>query len=140
MGRFDDFDKGQPVVDRRFTISRADLRAYAEASGDHNPIHLDEQAARDAGLPDVITHGMYTLGLAARAISEWLDDAGLTADVSRLSGRFARPVVVSADDGGAIDVEAKVRRVDDDELELAVTVSSEGNRVLAPARITCRAA
>ena len=51
-----------------FTITRADLVRYAEASGDHNPIHQDEEVARSVGLPGVIAHGMYTMALAARAV------------------------------------------------------------------------
>ena len=56
---------------KTFTITRADLVAYAEASGDHNPIHQDEEVARSVGLPGVIAHGMYTMALAARAVGEW---------------------------------------------------------------------
>ena len=55
------------TLDRRvFTITRADLVRYAEASGDHNPIHQDEAVALSVGLPGVIAHGMYTMALAAR--------------------------------------------------------------------------
>jgi acyl dehydratase len=46
-------------------VTREQIRAYAEASGDHNPIHLDDEAARAAGLPGVIAHGM--LGMAQLA-------------------------------------------------------------------------
>ena len=54
-----------------FTVTRADLVRYAEASGDHNPIHQDEAVARQVGLPGVIAHGMYTMALAARAVDDW---------------------------------------------------------------------
>lgn len=52
----------QPQV---WQVTREQIRAYAEASGDHNPIHLDDDAARAAGLPGVIAHGM--LGMAQLA-------------------------------------------------------------------------
>ena len=52
-----------------FTVTRADLVAYAEASGDHNPIHQDEEVARSVGLPGVIAHGMYTLALVVAMMS-----------------------------------------------------------------------
>ncbi|MFC4337335.1 MaoC/PaaZ C-terminal domain-containing protein [Salininema proteolyticum] len=134
---FDGFEAGQTVLTREFSVTREDLRAYADASGDHNPIHLDEEAARAAGLPTVIAHGMFTMGLAARAVTEWRDEAGLEADVSALTARFAKPVLVDAEKGGEVTVEAKVRKVSPESLELAVTATSQGARVLAPARVTC---
>jgi acyl dehydratase len=48
---------------RSYPVTRADLVAYADASGDHNPIHQDEAVARSVGLPGVIAHGMFTLAL-----------------------------------------------------------------------------
>jgi len=54
---------GDVLETRTFTVTRADLVAYADASGDHNPIHQDEDVARSVGLPGVIAHGMYTLAL-----------------------------------------------------------------------------
>ncbi len=42
-------------------ITKQDLAAFAAASGDHNPIHLDESAAQEAGLPGIIAHGMYNM-------------------------------------------------------------------------------
>lgn len=53
----------------RPAVTQAQLNAYAEASGDHNPIHLDEKTALAAGLPGVIAHGMISAAfLAERAI------------------------------------------------------------------------
>ena len=62
----------QPIT---YPLTRADLVAYAEASGDPNPIHQDEDVARSVGLPGVIAHGMLTLGLAGRAVAAWPDGA-----------------------------------------------------------------
>ncbi|MEV4754437.1 MaoC/PaaZ C-terminal domain-containing protein [Micromonospora sp. NPDC049559] len=77
---------GEPVRTATHPLP-ADLpRRYADASGDHNPIHLDDGAARAAGLPGVIVHGLASLAIAGRAV---LPDA---ADVSRLSCRFTRPI------------------------------------------------
>ena len=81
--------EGQALEPRTFTITRADLRAYAAASGDHNPIHSDEQVARSVGLPGVIAHGMYTLGLVGRAVSGWTGGA----EVVEVGCRFTKPVV-----------------------------------------------
>ena len=77
------------------TITRADLVAYAEASGDHNPIHQDEEVARSVGLPGVIAHGMYTMALAARAVADWFPGA----EVVSLGCKFTSPVVVPAEGG-----------------------------------------
>ena len=64
------------------TFTREQIAAYAEASGDRNPIHLDDEFARSAGLPGVIAHGMLQMGLLARV-------AGEGARLRRLSCRFA---------------------------------------------------
>ena len=91
------------LATQTFTITRADLVRYAEASGDHNPIHQDEAVARSVGLPGVIAHGMYTMALAARAVSTWFPGA----EVVELGCKFTNPVVVPADGG----VERRGRRV-----------------------------
>jgi acyl dehydratase len=52
-------------------ITRTDLVTYAGASGDFNPMHTDEVAAKKAGLPGVFGHGMLSMGLLARAITDW---------------------------------------------------------------------
>jgi acyl dehydratase len=131
-----DFAPGDRVFAVSFPVSRADLAGYAEASGDHNPIHLDEAAAKSAGLPDVIAHGMYTMGLISRAVLEWAAEAGLDASLGEFSARFAKPVVVPAETGAVVDVEAKVRKAGADSIELAITALSGGEKVVAPARAT----
>jgi acyl dehydratase len=77
--------------ERTYRITRADLLAYAQASGDHNPIHQDDEVARSVGLPGVIAHGMYTLALAARYVDEALGESGR---IVTIGGKFIRPVVV----------------------------------------------
>jgi acyl dehydratase len=70
------------VSDLQVTFTREQIAAYAEASGDRNPIHLDDDFARSVGLPGVIAHGMLQMGLLARA-------AGEPTRLRRLSCRFA---------------------------------------------------
>jgi acyl dehydratase len=65
---------------------------YADASGDHNPIHLDDAAARVVGLPGVIVHGMCTLAFATRAIRAALAEYGRST-VVELGARFSRPLL-----------------------------------------------
>jgi acyl dehydratase len=70
----------------RVTFTREQIAAYAEASGDHNPIHLDEEFARSVGLPGIIAHGMLQMGLAARVAVE---EAGGADRIRKLSCRFS---------------------------------------------------
>lgn len=58
-----------PVVSHK--LGRTDLVKYAGASGDFNPMHSDEVAAKAAGLPSVFGHGMFSMGLLGRAITDW---------------------------------------------------------------------
>jgi acyl dehydratase len=80
-----------PVVDTEIPpvivdITREQIRAYAEASGDDNPVHLDEVVAQRAGLPGIIAHGLLTMALLGRALTAWAGDP----DRVRLFGvRFA---------------------------------------------------
>jgi acyl dehydratase len=54
------------------TLTRADLVQYAGASGDFNPMHTDEVAAKEAGLKSVFGHGMFSAGLLATALTNWV--------------------------------------------------------------------
>jgi acyl dehydratase len=58
-----------PVVSHKLT--RTDLVKFAGASGDFNPMHTDEVAAKEAGLPSVFGHGMFSMGLLGRAVTDW---------------------------------------------------------------------
>lgn len=74
------------MTKREVTFTREQIAAYAEASGDHNPIHLDDDFARSVGLPGVIVHGMLQMGIAATVAAE---AAGGPEHLRRLSARFA---------------------------------------------------
>ncbi len=75
---------------RTVTFTRAQIAEYAKASGDHNPIHLDDDFARTVGLPGVIAHGMLQMGIAATVAAE---AAGGGERLRRLVCRFAGMVV-----------------------------------------------
>ena len=117
-----------------FTITRADLVRYAAASGDHNPIHQDEEVARSVGLPGVIAHGMYTMALAARAVGEWFPGA----EVVSLGGKFTNPVVVPAEGGVDIEVAGEVREPKDGLTTVALTVTCGGQKVLGMPKAVIR--
>ena len=75
---------------RTVTFTEAQISAYAEASGDRNPIHLDDEFARSVGLPGRIAHGMLQMGIAGTVAA---DAAGGGARLRRLHCRFAGLVV-----------------------------------------------
>jgi len=66
-------------------LTRTDLVMYAGASGDFNPMHHDEIAAQQAGLPSVFGHGMFTAGLLATAITDFVGIGNLTSDRVRFT-------------------------------------------------------
>ncbi|MGW3789302.1 MaoC family dehydratase [Micromonospora chokoriensis] len=124
---------------KTFRVTRADLVQYAGASGDLNPIHWSDRVATKVGLPGVIAHGMFTMALVGRAVTEW---AGAPDAVVEYGVRFTRPVVVPDDDQGTeIEVTARVREVTEDGLtRLDVTATCLGEKVLSQARATIRTA
>jgi acyl dehydratase len=58
---------GDQIPELRVTPDRYLPHRYAGASGDFNPIHIDREFAKNVGLPDTILHGLYMMGLVARA-------------------------------------------------------------------------
>ncbi|CAM3532594.1 MaoC/PaaZ C-terminal domain-containing protein [Nocardioides zeicaulis] len=126
---------GDALPERVFTVTRADLAAYASASGDHNPIHQDEDVARSVGLPGVIAHGMYTLALVGRAVAEWTDGA----EVVELGSKFTSPIVVPADGGAEVRVAGTVKAVADGLATLALEVTCDGQKVLGMPKAVVRA-
>jgi acyl dehydratase len=116
-------------------VTRADLVRYAGASGDFNPIHWDERAARKAGLPDVVAHGMLTMALANRLVTAWVGDPGA---VIECTVRFTRPVVVpDGADGVLVELSGKVaQRRDDGTVVVAITARAAGRTVLGMATAT----
>jgi acyl dehydratase len=109
-------------------VRRETLVAYANASGDQNPIHQDEEFAKSVGLPDVIAHGMWTMGAAGSVVEEWAGDGGRVVEFGT---RFTKPVVVPV--GGAeIEVSGTVKSVDEETRRATVelTATSQGEKVL----------
>jgi acyl dehydratase len=120
---------------KTFQVTRADLVAYAEASGDHNPIHQDEDVARSVGLPGVIAHGMYTMALAARAVAEWYPGAELVS----LGCKFTAPVVVPAEGAVEVEVAGAAKEAEDGLTTVSLTVTSDGQKVLGMPKAVVRA-
>lgn len=128
---------GSVLALREFTVTREDLIRYAGASGDFNPLHWSDRIAKDADLPTVISHGMLTMALAARVLTDWAGDPGAVVEYG---ARFARPVVVPDDAYGVVvTASAAVREVRDDGLlDVELTVRSGEQKVLTQARAVVR--
>ena len=127
------FHVGQELPSETFLINRQALVGYAEASGDHNPIHLNEDFAKSVGLENVIAHGMYTMALAGRYVSRIAGESGL---VRELSAKFTKPVVVPAGEDVKVIVSAKVSSVEDGLVRVDLTATCNEVKVLGMAKAT----
>ena len=134
-----DVEVGMELPAQSFPIQRSDLVRYAGASGDFNVIHWNERVATAVGLPNVIAHGMLTMALAGRVITDWVGDPGAVLDYGV---RFTRPVVVPDDDSEAvIEVSSKVSAKNDDgTVQVTLTATFEGATVLGKAQALVRLA
>lgn len=130
---FEEVTEGDLLPQRTIPVTRAALVHYAGASGDRNVIHWDEVTAKAVGLPDVIAHGMWTMGAAVQVVTDWAGDAGRVIDYGT---RFTRPVVVPHDGGASIEVGGRVSKRDADHRQVTVelTVTSGGAKVLGRCR------
>ncbi len=104
-----DVEVGQELPARTIHIGRESLVRYTGASLDRNRIHWDERFARSVGLPDVIAHGMFTMGSAINVVSDWVGDAGRVVEYGT---RFTKPVVVPYEAGADVVVTGVVTAVD----------------------------
>jgi acyl dehydratase len=120
-----------------FRVTRADLIRYAGASGDFNPIHWSDRAARSVEMPGVIAHGMFTMALVGRAVTAY---AGAPDAVVEYSVRFARPVPVpDTDEGTEVVVTGQVRdTTPDGNTKLVLTATCNGEKVLSMAQAIIR--
>ena len=118
---------GDVVAERVFLINRELLKSYANASGDQNPIHQDEAFAKSVGLPDVIAHGMLTMALVAKFVTDW---AGGSGAVKEFSARFVKPVIVPAGKEVDLTVSALISEVSHGRVRLDITATSAGLKVL----------
>jgi acyl dehydratase len=115
-------DKLDPVSE---PIERLDLVKYAGASGDFNVIHWNDELARSVGLPGVIAHGMYSMGVAARMVAAYAGDPGA---VKRLKVRFSAMILP----GQTLTTGGEVAEVDGGRVTLRFWADDDkGNRVLS---------
>lgn len=116
-------EAGSELPTRSRIVRAEDVKAYAEAGGDANPLHQDEAVARAAGFPGIIAHGMFTMGHLAACIAGW---AGGPDRVRRLTSQFRAPVFM----GEEIVAGGRVKSVDAQRavavIECWVTVERDG--------------
>lgn len=125
------FEVGFELPAKEFKITRADLIKYAGASLDFNVIHWNERIAKSVGLPNVIAHGMLTMGKAIQIVTDWLDNPAKVVDYQV---RFAAPVVVPDDEQGAtLEITAKISENSGDKIKIDIQARSEGAKVLGKA-------
>jgi acyl dehydratase len=108
-------------------ITQEQLRAYAQASGDHNPIHLDEAVARKAGLPGVIAHGMLTAAfIGERALRYAQDEARLVnGRVVRMQTRFRAMTLL----GDVVSVGGTLKESSQERLVLELSAHNQRGEV-----------
>jgi acyl dehydratase len=123
MPALGDVEVGSEVPPRSRVVTREDVRAYAEAGGDRNPLHQDDDVARAAGFPGIVAHGMFTMGHLSSCLSAW---AGGPDRIRRLTAQFRAPVLM----GEEIVAGARVKAVDEERgvaiLECWVSLERDG--------------
>jgi acyl dehydratase len=104
----DELANSEPEAALTYPVAEDQTERYAEASGDHNAFHLDDEVARAAGLPGIIVHGLCLMAFAGRAV---LESRGIDnpAYVRRLAVRFSRPMRP----GDALTTRIRGRSTDD---------------------------
>jgi acyl dehydratase len=122
---------GTELPERIFYLDRALLKQYGDASGDQNPIHQNEEFAISVGLPNVIAHGMLTMALVGKYVSDF---AGGSAKVLEYGARFTKPVIVPAGEKVDLTVSATVTDISDGKVSLTLSATSAGVKVLGMAK------
>lgn len=122
---FDEVNEGDEAPVLTHELTRTDLVRYAGASGDFNPMHTDEVAAKEAGLPSVFGHGMFSAGLLARAITDW---AGV-GSVKRYKVRFTKQTWPGETLTSSVTVTGKRKADGENLVEVVCSLANEGGEV-----------
>ncbi|GAB0107088.1 dehydratase [Nocardia sp. JMUB6875] len=137
--RFEDVIVGAELPARSVRLTRGDLVNYAGVSGDVNPIHWHDEVATLAGLPDVIAHGMLTMGLGAGFVTEWLGDPGA---LIRYSVRLSNYTIIESGAPGTVEFTGRIKSIDPDTRTAVVVIvaKSAGRKVFGLATAEVRLA
>ncbi|MVA75562.1 dehydratase [Auraticoccus sp. F435] len=130
--RVGDVGVGTALPTTTVHLTRADLIRYAGASGDLNPIHWSDRFAAAIQMPGVVAHGMLTMALAVKTVTDWVGDPGVLVSCTT---RFTRPVVVDELDGADITFTPTVTAVEGTRWTISVEAVCDGVKVLGGTRI-----
>ena len=112
-------------------VTRTSLVRYAGASTDFNPIHYSDRAAAELGLEGVIAHGMLTMGMALRVVTDWIGDP---ARVRNYAVRFTKPVrVPDTAEGATVEFTGAVTKIVDGIATIGIGAVCDGTKVLGSA-------
>jgi acyl dehydratase len=118
-----EFEVGDQIPELKVTPDRHLTVRYAGASGDFNPIHIDEDFAKSVGLPGRILHGLYSMAQVARAQTE---AAGGPEKLKRLSVQFRGMGVPESE----ITVTGEVTEVDGSRVVVEAVAVQNGKRII----------
>ncbi|MCU1646945.1 MAG: uncharacterized protein JWN03_7220 [Nocardia sp.] len=135
--RFEDIAVGDELPARTVHLTRGDLVNYAGVSGDANPIHWHDEVAALVGLPDVIAHGMLTMGLGAGFVTGWLGDPGA---MIRYGVRLSNFTVIEATSAGTVEFTGRIKSIDSETRTAVVVIvaMSAGRKVFGLATADVR--
>ncbi|MFN0142129.1 MAG: (3R)-hydroxyacyl-ACP dehydratase subunit HadB [Mycobacterium sp.] len=140
LREFSSVKVGDELPDQVIKLTRGDLVNYAGVSGDLNPIHWDDEIAKQVGLDTAIAHGMLTMGLGGGFITSWVGDPGA---VTEYNVRFTAIVPVPNDGIGAeIVFSGRVKSTDPEtkSVTLALTATTGGKKIFGRAVATAKLA
>jgi acyl dehydratase len=122
---YDEVTVGDEAPVLTHTLTRADLVQYAGASGDFNPMHTDEVAAKEAGLDSVFGHGMFSAGLLATALTNWVGIGTLM----RYNVRFVKQAWPGEEFSTRVQVTAKREDGDRHLIDMECSLTSANGEV-----------
>ena len=140
LREFSSVKVGDELPAKVIKLTRGDLVNYAGVSGDLNPIHWDDEIAKQVGLDTAIAHGMLTMGLGGGFITSWVGDPGA---VTEYNVRFTAIVPVPNDGIGAeIVFSGRVKSTDPEtkSVTLALTATTGGKKIFGRAVATAKLA
>ena len=140
LREFSSVKVGDTLPEKVITLTRGDLVNYAGVSGDLNPIHWDDEIAKQVGLHTAIAHGMLTMGLGGGYVTSWVGDP---AAVTEYNVRFTAVVPVPNDGVGAeITFNGRIKSVDDEQklVTIAISATAGGKKIFGRAVATARLA
>jgi acyl dehydratase len=128
MVAFDQVHVGDAIPTLSKVVLRQDVKAYADASGDQNPLHQDDAFAQSVGFPGIIAHGMFTMAHVVKAVTDWIGDPGALAsiDVQFRAAVFMNETLQAGGEIVELDPGPRTATV-----SVWAAVEREGKRVLA---------